>query len=121
MRALLIDDNPGDLYLLRATLARIGTPFAEVDEVTDARAALERLEAGETFDIIFLDLNMPLMNGLDFLERFAGSASELRTRVYILSSSDHERDLELVDRFDCVTGYLIKPASPADLRLAIGG
>lgn len=118
MRALLIDDNPGDLYLLRAALRRASEDEVELVECTDAAEALEAIRSGEEVQFIFLDLNMPRMSGEEFLVAFSPIRIErgMDVDVYIISSSDHERDLALVERYECVSGYLLKPASPKALR-----
>jgi signal transduction histidine kinase len=66
-RVLIIDDEPGNIMLLEATLQRLG--LAEIRAVTDSRLALDALrEFGP--DLILLDLNMPYLSGLDLLQMF---------------------------------------------------
>jgi CheY-like chemotaxis protein len=62
-------------------------------------------------DVIFLDLNMPVMNGFDFLEAFEAmdEAKREKVKIYILSSSDHTSDHFKTSLFKSVTGYLTKP------------
>ena len=79
-RLLIIDDE--DIVL--KTLVRI---FDEHDVVAtaDAREALARLQRGETFDVIFCDLMMPNMTGVDFYEALLGSCPEMAKRVVFLT------------------------------------
>jgi CheY-like chemotaxis protein len=62
-------------------------------------------------DLIFLDLNMPVMNGFDFLEAFEAmdEVKREKVKIYILSSSDHSTDHFKTSLFKSVTGYLTKP------------
>ncbi|TQI69487.1 response regulator receiver domain-containing protein [Gramella sp. Hel_I_59] len=62
-------------------------------------------------DIIFLDLNMPVMDGWEFLNEFLKIKNNLNKKItlYVVSSSIDPRDLERVKSFNMVTDYLIKP------------
>ena len=62
-------------------------------------------------DIIFLDLNMPVMDGWEFLNEFLKIKNNLNKKItlYVVSSSIDPRDLERAKSFNMVTDYLIKP------------
>lgn len=62
-------------------------------------------------DIIFLDLNMPVMDGWEFLNEFMKIKNNLNKKItlYVVSSSIDPRDLERARSFNLVTDYLIKP------------
>ena len=62
-------------------------------------------------DIIFLDLNMPVMDGWEFLTEFIKIKNNFNKKItlYVVSSSIDPRDLERAKSFNLVTDYLIKP------------
>ena len=83
-RILLIDDEP----LVLRTLSRVFDKEHDVVPVGRAAVALEKLRAGERFDVIFCDLMMPEMSGIDFHQQLVnGSAEEkaLADRIVFLS------------------------------------
>ncbi len=63
-------------------------------------------------DIIFLDLNMPVMNGFKFIEKLRTLAHipQEKIKIIVLSSSSHERDKEMAFQLG-ITDYLSKPLS----------
>jgi signal transduction histidine kinase/ActR/RegA family two-component response regulator len=75
-KVLLIDDEPLILESLRRALARY-----EVHAVTRAREALERIVAGERFDVIFCDLLMPGMSGMELNDELSRAAPEQAARI----------------------------------------
>lgn len=62
-------------------------------------------------NIILLDINMPKMNGWEFLEEYIQLPSSLRKEinVYILSTSKNNQDMEKAARIQEVKGYITKP------------
>lgn len=62
-------------------------------------------------DIIFLDINMPIMDGWEFLNEFIKIKNNFEKKItlYVVSSSIDPRDLERAKSFNLVTDYLIKP------------
>lgn len=70
-------------------------------------------EQTECPKIIFLDLNMPVMDGWDFLDELKVLNSELtkRTSIYIVSSSIDDQDINKAKEYDIVKEYLVKPVN----------
>lgn len=75
------------------------------------RPILENLSEDKLPDIIFLDLNMPVMDGWEFLGEFIKIKNGFNKKItlYVVSSSIDSRDLERAKSFSMVEDYLIKP------------
>jgi DNA-binding response OmpR family regulator len=95
VRILIIDDNPGDVGLLKEAL-RDECPDCEIEHLDDGERAIEYLlrrgahTDRPTPELVILDLNMPKLDGHEVL-RIVHSTPELaRVSVTVLSSSVHE-------------------------------
>lgn len=120
--ACLIDDDPIFIYGTKRLINEIDF-CDEVIVYNNGQAALEglqgRIDANEPFpEVILLDLNMPIMNGWNFLDEFCKMehANKDHVTVYIISSSIDPRDLEKVKDYDIIHNYILKPLSPKDLE-----
>ena len=118
---LLLDDDPFMLKLLSVMLAQLG--FRRVAGYDNGEKALQRVAETEVLiDLIFLDINMPGMDGVEFIRRlvecrYGGSV--------ILVSGENSRILEsvekLIDAHHLIAlGRLQKPVKPAELASLIG-
>lgn len=102
----LIDDDPLNNLINRKLIARI-FPDAEITEDVNAKDALEKIRNEFRPDIILLDLNMPGMNGWEFLEHFQKLDKEIT--IYILTSSIDSEDYRKAERHKYVKKYIEKP------------
>lgn len=112
-RILVIDDEPVVGMSCRRTLAPEGH---DVTVYEDPHRGLAAAESGE-FDVIFLDLMMPGLDGMEVLRRIkqAGIATEV---VIITGHSTVESAVEAMQLG--AADYLSKPFSPAELKLVLG-
>ena len=67
-------------------------------------------------EVIFLDLNMPIMDGWEFLDEFGKLSEEKDIRIYILSSSVDSRDMERAKKYGMVNGFIAKPLTDAKIK-----
>ncbi|HEX8356176.1 MAG TPA: response regulator, partial [Segetibacter sp.] len=78
-------------------------------------------EKGIIPQIIFLDINMPVMNGWDFLEEFEKVRNEYvqLPRIYLLSSTVDPEDYRKAKKFSLVENFISKPLSREALALIV--
>jgi CheY-like chemotaxis protein len=72
----------------------------------------------ENLELIILDINMPIMDGFQFLEKLNEMDIERKPKVIMLSSSYHPNDFERSQALDAV-GYIVKPFSTYKLNFAL--
>jgi len=94
---MLVDDNPADIELTKDTLEE-GKLRLSIVTAADGQYALERLDAnlerGEPLpDLILLDLNMPRLDGREFLTQLRQREEFKALPVVVLTSSDAEQDI----------------------------
>lgn len=107
---LLVEDDAVDAMTFERALSDLNIKN-EVVHRTNGEEALEYLsgEDKEKPCFIFLDLNMPRMNGIEFLEVVKSDSNLRRIPVVVLTTSDSEKDV--VESFELgVAGYMVKPA-----------
>ncbi len=121
MRALVVDDDPASCQVLRAHLSGTASPFLCQDGAKAVLAVVDALAKDEPFDVIFLDILMPGMDGHETLKKIreaedaACRASEKRAKVIMVTAMDDEEN-HMTAMFDgLVSAYLVKPVNKADL------
>lgn len=120
--AWIIDDEEMSIFYTENFL-KINKFSAEVKSFTHAHKALAELETlveTKAFpDFIFLDLNMPALDGLDFLHAYRQFPKEVRESctLYILSSSVDEDDINRSKIHEDVRDFLFKPIDKMDLEV----
>lgn len=113
---LIIDDNPADQFLIR-DLLESNYADAQICEAFDGEEALSLLKSKCTNpDVIFVDINMPRMNGLEFLEAYEALADKTNSKVVMLSSSQNPTDKEQISQFEYVVGFISKPPHWDDMH-----
>lgn len=118
---LVVDDEPFMLGLLRRALAKLGV--ARIATHDSAHAALQEIATTQEMpDLVMLDLNMPGMDGVEFIRRLADLHY---TGALILVSGEDHHVLESIDKLVRAhgmhsLGHLGKPFDSAALALRIG-
>ena len=113
---LLVEDDEVDAYISNSILQRHFNDF-EVVRVTNGQEALNHLEDNNP-DLIILDLNMPIMNGRQFLEKSLQIRHTRDIKVAVLTSSNNSSDKNECSRFG-VENYFEKPLN-ASITTALG-
>lgn len=112
---LLIDDDPLANYINHAIIKK-KYGDSEVLAFENGRLALNYINRykSNTY-LIFLDLNMPVMNGWQFLDKIQELKSNIDLKIFILSSSVDSLDISRAQKINIVSSYLIKPLKLKDL------
>ena|SRR5882724_7404427 len=118
INVLLVEDDRICNFVSEKMLEMIGFDL-------DIRTALNGKEALAVLkdyspDIILLDLDMPIMNGFDFLEAFKNLdlPNKENVKIVIVSSSDNPKDIAYAKQ-NGIDKYLVKPIEVASLRAAL--
>ncbi len=107
-KALAIDDSATMRNLVKMTLEAEGF---SVDTAENGQEALEKARK-EKYDLIISDINMPVMNGLEFLREFR--TINRITPVLMLTTETEASKKEEAKRLGA-TGWIVKPFKPEDL------
>ena len=112
--AMIIDDDEMDQFFHHKTINDAGI-FSEIISFYYAADALEYLKDPNTceIDVIFLDINMPRMNGFEFLEAAYAEFGDSFAKVVVVmvTSSLDPQDLENANKYNVVKEYINKPIS----------
>jgi CheY-like chemotaxis protein len=109
---MLIDDNPHDNFFHERTIKQNNINSVVLAK-TSGREALEYLKSEKLpqSDLIFLDINMPGMNGWEFLKEYNQLDKELQSHAIIvmLTTSDNPNDMAKAKNWSFVSEYITKP------------
>ena len=116
----IVDDD--SIYVMLAkrqiSLNQLSHDVSEFSEGREAYQGLKKLiDNGEQIpDVIFLDVNMPIWDGWDFLDEFSKLEISKRPEIYIVTSSSHSLDREKAATYPIVSRCLTKPLELDDLK-----
>jgi two-component system chemotaxis response regulator CheY len=112
MRALIVDDSSFIREYLKHLLSRMGIACEEAE---NGSHALTVLEEAQEFDLMLLDVNMPVMNGLECVKalREAKLGPEMKVMM-VTTEADHSFILTALD--NGADEFLMKPFTPESLR-----
>ncbi len=118
----LIDDDEIFQFIMKNTIHEIN-PDIKIQFFTDGEKGIECLKenldaVNKLPDIILLDLNMPFMDGWEFLNEYKSLKSDLKKEIniYLLTSSNSQQDVERAKEISTLSGYLVKPISRDGLK-----
>jgi CheY-like chemotaxis protein len=112
LNILLVEDDEVDVMNIRRAFKKgnISNPLFVAGNGLEALEVLRGGEMPRSRRLVLLDLNMPRMNGIEFLRELRADPELSPTPVVVLTTSDAERDK--VEAYNLhVAGYLLKPVT----------
>lgn len=110
---LLVEDDELDIISVKRSLDRLETDY-ELLTAFNGIEALKMLHAADALpDVILLDLNMPKMNGIEFLKAIREEPKLAAIRVFIMTTSSESVDRDRAEALG-ISGYIIKPLNYND-------
>jgi CheY-like chemotaxis protein len=109
----IIDDDPIFVVLFKKIIEK-SERFNKIRNFPDGQFAIEELlkmnsEGGSMPDIIFLDLNMPNIDGWQFLDAIEKYSFKEKLNIYIVSSSIDTFEIEKAKQYQSVKNFISKP------------
>lgn len=119
-KVCIIDDDPIFVFGLQRFLkmAQLGDDFIHYPNGQVALDGLRRFRERSDWlpDLILVDLNMPVMDGWQFLEKYGQEVSAENQLVFIVSSSIDPADINRAKEFSIVKDFIFKPISAEKLK-----
>jgi CheY-like chemotaxis protein len=116
----IVDDDPTHVFITKKYIELSGhvEKILVCNNGKDAFDTLQKIvrDKEKLPKIIFLDLNMPIWDGWQFLDEFTKIPIEELVTIYILTSSNNEADIEKAKKYSLTSNYLIKPISQSQLK-----
>jgi CheY-like chemotaxis protein len=122
----LIDDDEIFRFIVKNTIDEI-YPDMKIKFFSDGEQGIDFLKqnlgtATNLPDIILLDVNMPFMDGWEFLNEYKSLPMEIKRNIniYLLTSSNNPNDVDMAKKISELSGYLVKPISKEGIKNLIG-
>lgn len=118
--ALIVEDDPGMRHLTQIILKNLST-FNTIQTSSNGLEALEAIKNNGIPDYIFLDIAMPCMNGIEFLEAFQKNYcdQQTKTKIIILSSYEPQYFQQEILKYQNVTNYILKPLTKEKVNMLV--
>ncbi len=115
LKVLVVDDDMINRMLLKALLKK-NMKVSTIVECENGADALEKIKANDDFDLILLDIVMPVLNGIEFLKIFRSDMGNSHIPVIVLTTDDTKKN-EVFGHG--ANDFLRKPIIEKDLTLLI--
>ena len=121
IRVLVIEDDPSIRDMIRRFLASVALCDLAGDGVAGLAALEQAIDRGQPYQLVCLDLVMPVMDGWEALRRLReieearGIADPVRARVLVLTARDSSQNLARLRAFSPHEGLLLKPFRRSEL------
>ncbi|MBW2713869.1 MAG: response regulator [Deltaproteobacteria bacterium] len=120
MKFLTIDDSATMRKIVMRALEQAGYENSEFLEAADGEEGLEQVSKAGEIDLIICDVNMPNMDGLEFLRVLRANSTWARIPVLMVTTESSRRAIAEAMEIGA-NGYVVKPFTPDMLEAAIVG
>ncbi|WP_245764309.1 response regulator [Sulfitobacter marinus] len=119
MNILLVEDNPLDAMIVERTISKVA-PGTVVERAEDGIEALEVIKSGSlpVPFMVLLDINMPRMNGHEFLKELRSNSGAPSSIVFMFTTSDSVQDIDKAYA-EHVNGYIVKRPNKEGIKNAL--
>lgn len=116
----IVEDDPMQLFITKKYIELSGY-VEKILVCKNGKEAYTTLKARflnneQLPQIIFLDINMPIWDGWQFLDQFNQIPIKQKITIYILSSSNSEEDFQKAKKYGLISNYLVKPIIQKQLK-----
>lgn len=120
---IVIDDSKLDCFIAEKIIQNTGRceSVKTFQQATEALSYIKELGAAAAATIVFVDIQMPVMNGFEFVEAFEALPEDHRKAysMYMLSSSINENDIAKVKGYSSVKQFLNKPLTASAISIVL--
>lgn len=113
LNILVVDDSSVMRKMIIRTLNMSGVTVGDVYEAADGKRGLELLDKN-WIDLLFIDVNMPIMDGMEMLSRVRNNPETRDLPVLIISTESNQKRIDEIS--ENRAGFIHKPFTPEKLR-----
>jgi two-component system chemotaxis response regulator CheY len=118
MRVMIVDDSSTMRKIETTQLSNLG--ITDVIQAENGRDALEKLGENMPIDVILLDINMPVMDGMTMLRRMRENKVWSKVKV-IMVTSESEKNKVVEAIYAGANDYMVKPFKPENFKRKLTG
>ena len=109
---LIIDDDNISCFLAKNVFRQLGNNV-KIRTLANGKEAVDFFKSSQNGypDLVLLDINMPLMNGFEFLDWYEANHLQGSSKFTIYTSSEREKDMEKAFAYRDVIDYITKPVT----------
>lgn len=111
---MIVDDSATTRAIIKRVVQMSGVPLEKLYEAANGKQALEQLAANH-IDLVFADLHMPEMSGVELTHAILGNPATREIPVVVVSAEPNASRIEELKR-EGIKGYLRKPFAPEAIR-----
>lgn len=117
MNILIVDDSSTVRAVIKRTLGIAGVPTEELRQAANGQEAIDILHS-EHMDIVFTDINMPVMGGVEMIQRIRNDDALKSVPIVVVSTEGSTTRIAELQALG-VQGYLRKPFTPEAIRQVV--